>query len=61
MTEDLVKLLDLQKKDLALLDLDLRETEIAEEEAALEREVADAAGKAEQAKREVQAAAARRD
>lgn len=61
MNPDLVKLLDLQTKDLALLELDVREEEIFEEEAALEREVADAAGKAVQAQREVQAAIQRRD
>lgn len=61
MTPELVKLLDLQTKDLALLELDVREAEIAEAEAALEAEVADAAGKAAQAAREVQGAAQRRD
>jgi predicted nucleic acid-binding Zn-ribbon protein len=61
MTPDLVKLLDLQTRDLALLELDVREAEILDAEAALERDVADAAGKADQARREVQAALQRRD
>ncbi|HEU5359364.1 MAG TPA: hypothetical protein VFU45_09600 [Gemmatimonadales bacterium] len=61
MTDELVKLLDLQAKDLALLELDVRSLEIDEEEAALEREVAGAVGKAAQAEREAKDAAARRD
>ncbi|MGB7211293.1 MAG: hypothetical protein WBC97_01585 [Gemmatimonadales bacterium] len=61
MTPDLVKLLDLQTKDLALIELDVRALEIDEEDAALEREVAGAVGKAAQAEREAKDAAARRD
>lgn len=61
MTDDLVQLLDLQTKDLALLELDVRALEIDEEEAALEREVAGAVGKAGQAAREATDAGARRD
>ncbi|MGH7533339.1 MAG: hypothetical protein ACREL4_08625 [Gemmatimonadales bacterium] len=61
MTPDLVQLLDLQAKDLALLELDVRALEIDEEDAALEREVAGAAGKAAQAERDAKDAAGRRD
>lgn len=61
MTDDLVNLLDLQTKDLALIALDTRALEIDDEEAALEREVAGAVGKAAQAEREVADAGARRD
>jgi predicted nucleic acid-binding Zn-ribbon protein len=61
MTEDLVKLLDLQTKDLALLELDVRSEEIAAEEEALERDVAAAQARADQAAREAATAAGRRD
>lgn len=61
MTDDLVKLLDLQANDLAIIELDVRALELDEEDAALEREVAGAAGKAAQAEREAKDAGARRD
>jgi len=61
MNEDLVKLLDLQERDMALLDVDTRLAEVLAEVDVLDQAIQSVADEAEAARRSSAAAARRRD